>query len=114
MPSTSPSHPAPTIQTVPPEAPSSDARTRETAAVLALMARREHPWNRLAGAIEEAGSAAQLLEEGAGRGGDHLFSAEGADVTLAQLEHYISGLRGEGIDLVTVLDPDYPINLRMV
>ena len=36
---------------------------RETAAVLALMARRDPtlPWNRLAGAIEEEGSALALL-----------------------------------------------------
>ena len=37
--------------------------TRERAAVLALMARRVLPWNRLAGAIEERGSALALLDE---------------------------------------------------
>src|ERR1044072_859973 len=38
--------------------------TRETAAVLALMARRDRelPWNRLAGAIEDEGSALALLD----------------------------------------------------
>lgn len=37
--------------------------TRERAAVLALMARRKLAWNRLAGSIEECGSALRLLED---------------------------------------------------
>ena len=36
---------------------------RERAAVLALMARRKMEWNRLAGSIEEEGSALGLLEQ---------------------------------------------------
>src|SRR5665811_1059615 len=56
--------------------------TRERAAVLALMARRKVEWNRLAGSIEEAGSALTLLEQLDGTGDSRLFPVESAQVTL--------------------------------
>ncbi len=88
---------------------------RETAAVLALMTRRSLPWNRLAGAIEDEGSALHLLgqleEE---QSHDRLFEIEQKRVTLDELEEHVHAWEREGIRLVTVLDAAYPVNLRMV
>ncbi|MDA0184365.1 DNA-protecting protein DprA [Solirubrobacter phytolaccae] len=89
--------------------------TRETAAVLALMAGRHLPWNRLAGAIEEEGSALRLLENlDAQAGPDRLFEIDDKRVSLDQLEDHLHGWEAEGIRVVTVLDATYPANLRMV
>lgn len=90
--------------------------TRETAAVLALMARRERalPWNRLGGAIEEEQSALQLLERLDASAAGRLFEVEKQQVSLDDLEDRVHAWEAEGIDLVTVLDDAYPVNLRMV
>ena len=85
---------------------------RERAAVLALMTRRPVAWNRLAGAIEEDGSALHMLQSLPEPG--ELFAVEGKQVTLDQMERYIYDLEAEGVTVVTVLDPGYPVNLRMV
>ncbi|HET7120523.1 MAG TPA: DNA-processing protein DprA [Solirubrobacterales bacterium] len=88
--------------------------TRERAAVLALMARRKVHWSRLAGSIEEFGSALGLLEELEEAKDPRLFPVEGVAVTLDQLEERVIAYEGEGIHLITVLDAAYPMNLRMV
>jgi DNA processing protein len=87
---------------------------RETAAVLALMARRDSglPWNRLAGAIEEEGSALRLLE--LLQLGEAARIAEDSPVSLDSYENQVQSWEEEGIRLVTVLDAWYPVNLRMV
>jgi DNA processing protein len=88
---------------------------RETVGVLALMARHSLPWNRLAGAIEEEGSALALLDRLPSPADDRLFVlGDEGDVTLDQLEDHIHAWEREGITLVTVLDAAYPVNLRMV
>lgn len=87
-------------------------RARERAAVLALMTRGSAPWVRLAGAIEEEGSALQLLERQDADG--KLFEVEGERITLEQMEEYIDRLQVEGITVATILDRAYPVNLRMV
>lgn len=88
--------------------------TRERAAVLALLARRKVQWNRLAGSIEEAGSALLLLRELEKANDPRLFSVESAEITLDQLEDRVILYEQEGIRLITVLDAAYPTNLRMV
>lgn len=90
--------------------------TRETAAVLGLMARRDRelPWNRLAGAIEEEGSALGLLERLEADTPAQLFAVDQRPVTLDQLEDQVHAWEQEDIELVTVLRADYPVNLRMV
>jgi DNA processing protein len=88
--------------------------TRERAAVLALMARRKVEWNRLAGSIEEFGSALRLLEDLEEANDPRLFAVESAEVTLDQLEERVISYEREGIQLITVLDAAYPMNLRMV
>jgi DNA processing protein len=88
--------------------------TRETAAVLALMAKRDLPWKHVAGAIEEQGSALALLEQSDAAISEQLFALDDARVTLDELEEHVHAWEKEGIDLVTVLDAAYPANLRMV
>jgi len=88
--------------------------TRETAAVLALMARRPAPANRLAGLIEEEGSALRLLEQLDSEVADRLFDVDQKTVTLDELEEHVHAWEREGIALVTILDEAYPANLRMV
>ncbi|HVO54996.1 MAG TPA: DNA-processing protein DprA [Solirubrobacterales bacterium] len=88
--------------------------TRERAAILALIARRKVEWNRLAGSIEEAGSALSLLEQLEESGDPRLFAVESASVTLDELEERVLSYEHEGIHLITVLDAAYPMNLRMV
>lgn len=87
---------------------------RERAAVLALKTRRDIPWNRLAGEIEEKGSALALLRELDAAADERLFAVDSADITLDQLEERVHTWEAEGIHLVTVLDDRYPENLRMV
>jgi DNA processing protein len=89
-------------------------RSRETAAILALMARRDLPWNRIAGAVEEDGSALRLLEQANDTTTERLFEVDQQQVTLDQLEDWVHAWEREGIDTVTVLDAAYPVNLRMV
>lgn len=86
---------------------------RETAAVLALMARRTIAWNRLAGEIEEEGSALSLLERLEALEADRLFAVDDQKLTLDQLEERVHQWEAEDIKLVTVLDELYPSNLRM-
>lgn len=88
--------------------------TRETAAVLALMTRRDLPWNRVAGAVEEEGSALRLLEQLDDAAPRRLFDVGQEKVTLDQLEEHVHAWEREGIHLVTVLDLAYPANLRTV
>jgi DNA processing protein len=90
------------------------AKGRETAAILALMARRDLPWNRIAGAVEEEGSALRLLEQADDTTTERLFEVDQQQVTLDQLEDWVHAWAREGIDTVTVLDGAYPVNLRMV
>ena len=87
---------------------------RETAAVLALSQRKIPglPWNRLAGATEEAGSALMLLEQ-LDSSAEQLFDARERGV-LDKLEDQVHAWNAIGISLVTVLDDRYPVNLRMV
>lgn len=83
--------------------------------MLALMTLRSIPWNRLAGDVEEEGSALRLLERVDGTVTDgRLFRVDEARVSLDGMEAYLEGLEAEGISVVTVLDREYPPNLRMV
>jgi DNA processing protein len=88
--------------------------SRERAAVLALMAGRDVPWNQLAGVIEEAGSALAVLANVGANAPDRLFSVDDRRGSLDDLEEYIQQLSDEGIGLLTILDAAYPVNLRMV
>ena len=82
--------------------------------MLALMASATTPVKQLAGMIEERGSALAVLRELESAAPDRLFDVEEGRVSLDQLENYVHRLSNEGIELLTILDTVYPLNLRMV
>lgn len=86
---------------------------QETAAVLALIAERDLPWNRVAGMIEEAGSALTLLEQRRRALPLNLLGEEPAP-DLGRIQERVDEWRAEGMRVVTVLEVDYPTNLRLV
>lgn len=77
----------------------------ETAALVALLrsGRRSPP--HYSDLVEEAGSAQVILEEEQG-----LLAAELSAAALADLHNW----NAQGLRMATVLDPDYPANLRTV
>lgn len=82
--------------------------------MLALMTRKAMPANRLAGAIEESGSALELLAEIDRGDAGRLFRVEDKHFSLDELVELVIEYEGAGIDLATVLDVSYPANLRLV
>jgi DNA processing protein len=79
--------------------------TEERAALVALLKTATRPWREYADAIEERASASAVLEEERG-----LFACDELERAATEL----AGWERSGIQLRTVLDPDYPENLRMV
>jgi len=77
----------------------------EKAALVALLKTATRPWHMYADAIEQRASAIALLEEERG-----LFARDELDEAVAELTDWERG----GLRLLTVLDPDYPENLRTV
>ncbi len=93
---------------------------REDAALVALVRRGDRPWHHYAQLAETAGSALAILE---GRYVDPdedeplvLFPEHGEPeaVDLDSICAEIEAWEAEGIRLVTVLDDDYPVNLRSI
>lgn len=91
---------------------------RDTAALIALLRQDDHPWGHIAEAVEDAGSAVRVLEGGvdAARQGDglQLFEAPSREVDLAPIVEEIKAWRTEGFSVLSILDEDYPRNLRMI
>jgi DNA processing protein len=77
----------------------------ERAAVIALLRGNARPWQQYADVIEDAGSALAILEEERG-----LLASDDLDAARAQLDQWTQ----QGLHLTTVLDLDYPENLRGV
>jgi DNA processing protein len=97
------------------------AEALEIAAIVALLRRGDRRWHHYADLIEERGSAHAVLR------GDYadplesvvptLFDAEPpiADgVDLDAVVREVEEWRSEGMELLTVLDEDYPANLRTI
>jgi DNA processing protein len=86
---------------------------RETASLVALLrTKKDSTWSEVSMSVEEAGSAAALLEA---NGPDQLFPArEGQRVDLEAIEDEVRSWLDEGMNVITVLDPVYPSNLRTV
>lgn len=89
---------------------------RETAALIALLRRKDRPWHHYANLVEDVGSAVAVLA------GDYespyyeppqLFD-ELSEVDLAAAEQEVADWEAEGIQVVTVLDEAYPSNLRTI
>jgi len=90
------------------------AQNLETAALLVLLRAPGARWQQIADDVEEAGSARHVLEHGSAVERARLFD-EGCGpgelrAHLAELETWAR----EGIHVLTVLDAEYPENLRTV
>jgi DNA processing protein len=92
----------------------------EQAALLALVSHTDQEWYKTATLVEEAGSALRIVD------GD-VSDLDGAAATVAahlgqrvsrdEIDRYIKQIRGwtqSGLLVLTVLDEDYPINLREI
>ncbi len=92
---------------------------REQAAVLALVAHARGEWYKTAALIEEARSAVRIVA-GEWTGFEPLEVQETTlrqEITQSELERYtelIDELERQGVQLLTILDEDYPRNLREV
>jgi DNA processing protein len=88
----------------------------ESAALVALLRSANRPWQVCADLVEEAGSALAVLE----RDDDEydqqsLFAAPpDRELRLRGAADLIASWQAAGMHLITVLDPDYPENLRGV
>ncbi|MGW2400928.1 DNA-processing protein DprA [Kitasatospora sp. NPDC001664] len=86
----------------------------EQAALVALLRRGDRPWPQLTDQLEATGSALELLTSGADlHGQGELFSLSPAADLDSVLEE-ITAWEARGIRLVTILDNDYPLYLRLV
>jgi DNA processing protein len=85
-------------------------RLREIASLVALLRSTEGSWSEVSARVESEGSAVRLLEQGAEQG--TLLPVEGPDLQAAELE--VEGWLDEGMTIITVLDEDYPSNLRTI
>jgi DNA processing protein len=85
----------------------------ETAAMVALLRDGRRPWQLYADLVEDAGSALAVLDQESELDGAQasLFPTETASL-LDAARHEIAGWRG--IELLTILHPAYPKNLRAV
>lgn len=86
---------------------------QEKAAAVALLRRRERPWSHYADLIDDAGSAVAVLAAERDGEAPQLFDADDAP-DLDAIAAEIAEWEAEGMRTVTVLDRDYPENLRGV
>lgn len=94
--------------------------SRERAAVLALVEATEGAWYRTAALVEEVGSAQRILA----RDWDGLEIVPGDEAAalasrvdtsrVDALEAEVAELEAQGVRLVTILDEEYPANLREI
>ena len=89
------------------------AASIESAALVVLLRAGERPWQQYAELVEEAGSALAVLERERDET-SRLFHTGGSDTELAPVVAEIARWEAQGMELVTVLDPAYPANLRAV
>jgi DNA processing protein len=96
------------------------AAANEQEAVLTLVAATTGPWHATASLIESAGSALRILE---GRwGGFDLFDQQAAESLVGrvrsehreQADRALREASGLGVTVLTILDEQYPVNLREV
>lgn len=88
---------------------------REQAAFLLALRASGRPWAEVADAVENARSALRVLD-GLLTPRQPTLDQAGTDHTdrLDEVEREIAAWAAEGIDLVTLLDDDYPVRLLMV
>lgn len=92
----------------------------ETAAVVALLRRGDRLWHHYAALIEETGSAVAVLHSAQeDRGPLVLFDpspapADQGDADLDEIAREIISWQADGMRVLTILDEDYPPNLRTI
>lgn len=92
-------------------------RRTEQAALLALLLNRKSGWNALTDEVETQGSALGQLEVESAPAQPALLpgtEADSTDARLAQAERAMETWRDRGLNLTTVLDDDYPAQLRSI
>ncbi|WP_225101543.1 DNA-processing protein DprA [Streptomyces sp. CoH27] len=87
---------------------------RERAALVALLRRGERPWSELTDQVEAVGSAREVLECSLDPSGQGALFDAGPSVDLDSVTAEIAAWEREGMRLVTILDHDYPLYLRLV
>ena len=82
---------------------------------MALLRNGKRPWQLYADLVEEAGSAVSVLDDESERDDaqSSLYPADSADL-LTEARTAIEAWEAAGLRLLTVLDADYPDNLRAV
>src|ERR1035441_9792130 len=87
----------------------------ESAALIALLRTGARPWRKYAELVEDAGSALAVLEHEQGRidASPRLFEPDD-DFRLDSAAAEVAGWEAQGIRVLTVLDAEYPDNLRAV
>jgi DNA processing protein len=94
-------------------------KVREQAAVLAVVAQARGEWHLAAQLVEMTGSALRVAHrDWTGFEPPELLEAvSGEEIDDAALDRFVEqvlDLRSDGVSLVTVLDDEYPTNLRLV
>ncbi|MER6570554.1 DNA-processing protein DprA [Streptomyces sp. NPDC001093] len=86
----------------------------ERAALVALLRRGDRPWSEVTDQVETVGSARDVLESSLDLSGQGTLFDTGPSVDLEKVAAEIADWEREGMRLVTILDPDYPLYLRLV
>lgn len=92
----------------------------EQAALIALLRRGDRPWHHYAQLAESAGSALDILEgryEDPHDDGPLVLFSEAPAPSAVDLDAIVTEIEvweAEGMRLVTVLDAEYPVNLRTI
>ncbi|MFE9925419.1 DNA-processing protein DprA [Streptomyces sp. NPDC005774] len=86
----------------------------DRAALVALLRRDDRSWPELTDQIETVGSAREVLESLLDASGQGALFDTGPAADLDGIAAEIAGWEREGLRLVTILDEDYPLYLRLV
>ncbi|MFD8813872.1 DNA-processing protein DprA [Streptomyces sp. NPDC059627] len=86
----------------------------ERAAVVALLRLGDRSWPELTDQIETVGSARDVLEESLDASGQAALFDPGPAEDLDGIADEVAAWEREGMRFVTILDPDYPLYLRLV
>lgn len=86
----------------------------ERAALVALLRRGDRPWSEVTDQVEAVGSARDVLEDALDRSGQGKLFDTGPSADLDSVASEIAAWEREGMRLVTILDDDYPLYLRLV
>lgn len=86
----------------------------ERAALVALLRRGDRPWSELTDQVEAVGSARDVLEDALDAAGQEALFDTAPPVDLEAVAAGIAAWEREGMRLLTILDEDYPLYLRLV